>query len=318
VAAVANLNRRTPTDFARLARRISTWTTNGLFSALIVVVGLGFGRQVIRWWHAPSSEDQASQLQYLLPGHSSLDPRNVAFGNLEWTLDRQMVAATRDTIRSAVVELCEQCVSRASCPEEACGSAETQLMRTLAQGEPTASEPGKWAVYETMDILPMAVGLRIVPEHVETAVSHGPQASRISAWCVAVPSEQNLWTVLCFSPASSSEAVSGLSTEIPLPDGSRVLLSVKAREGGSTQVFSGSGELADWEAFFVRWFAENGWESGGPNAQREGAWHGRYLNPNEASPCLVDIHLTTCEDSTLAGVLVASPAIAHDTSEKIQ
>lgn len=319
VVEAANHN-RIPADFGRLARRISIWTTNGLFSALIVVVGLGFGRQVVRWWHAPSSGDGASQLPYLQPGHSSLDPRNVAFGNLEWSLDRQMVAATRDTIRLAAVRLCEQCVSRASCPEGACGPAETRLMRTLAECQPTASEPGQWLVYETMNVLPMAVGLRVVPERAETGASPDPQTSRISAWCVAVPAEEDFWTVLCFSPASSAEAPSGLSMEIPRPDGSRVLLSVKARQGGSTEVFSGSGELADWEAFFVGWFAENGWEFSGPHPQREGTWHGRYSNPDEASPYLVDIQLTTCEDSMLAGVLVASPAAspatAHDTSEK--
>ena len=40
-----------PPDMGRLARRISRWTTNSLLTVMLLVIALGFGRQVLHWWH---------------------------------------------------------------------------------------------------------------------------------------------------------------------------------------------------------------------------------------------------------------------------
>ena len=44
-----------PPGFAALAKRISSWTTNSLLTLLVLVAGLGFGRQVLKWWRADAS-----------------------------------------------------------------------------------------------------------------------------------------------------------------------------------------------------------------------------------------------------------------------
>ena len=36
--------------YGLVARRVSSWTTNLVLSGLIVVLGLGLGRQVLQWW----------------------------------------------------------------------------------------------------------------------------------------------------------------------------------------------------------------------------------------------------------------------------
>ncbi len=308
---------QTPAGFARLASRISAWTTNGLFSALILVIGLGFGRQVVRWWHAPPIAEEPLQPLGLLPREGEGLGESVSFGSLGWSVDRRSVAATAGTIRSSVASLCEQCVSHASCPEGACGPAEAKLIRALASSRPVASEPAKWTVYDTISVLPMAVGLRTQGDRLEGDTSPRPDTCRVAAWCVAIPSEPDFWTVLCFSPAAGiAGEPSCPQAEIPLPPGSRRLLAFAGSGGGSTQVFLGPGEIADWQAFFVHWFEENGWKSSIPGPQREGAWYGRYSNPNDNSRCCIDIQLSACEDRTLAGVLVASPPPAPNIPEK--
>src|SRR5262245_66416391 len=40
-----------PGGFGRLARRIAGWTANLLATALVLVAGLGIGRQVLVWWY---------------------------------------------------------------------------------------------------------------------------------------------------------------------------------------------------------------------------------------------------------------------------
>ena len=40
-----------PQGMGRLALRISRWTTNSLLTVMLLVIALGFGRQVLHWWH---------------------------------------------------------------------------------------------------------------------------------------------------------------------------------------------------------------------------------------------------------------------------
>ena len=304
-----------PIGFSRLARRISAWTTNSLFCALILVVGLGFGRQVIRWWHAPPARNAFQQSPSLLPDHSSADPQSVSFANLPWSLNRQTVVATRDTIRSAVVDSCAKCVSAAPCPRDPCGPAEAALLQSLTSSQPTVTETGQWAVYETVNVLPMAVGLRTLPHSAKAELAAKQRPCRIAAWCVAISSERDLWTILCFSPCRTQLSPEGALSECPLPDDSRSLLSLRTSRAGYTQVFLGEGQLADWEAFFAQWFAQNGWKPSGNWQHRKGSWQGRYLNSDRTTPYLVDIRISTCDNDLLAGVLVASPAASLDTAE---
>ena len=42
--------RTVPLNAVTLAQRITAWTSKGILTAVIVVAGLGFGRQVLRWW----------------------------------------------------------------------------------------------------------------------------------------------------------------------------------------------------------------------------------------------------------------------------
>src|SRR5687768_3893786 len=46
--------------FGRLARRIGGWTANLLATAIVVVAGLGLGRQVLVWWNEVSPTPAAA------------------------------------------------------------------------------------------------------------------------------------------------------------------------------------------------------------------------------------------------------------------
>ena len=51
-----NLLTSKPPGFAGLAKRISAWTTRGLLTLMVLVAGLGFGRQVLKWWAADAAD----------------------------------------------------------------------------------------------------------------------------------------------------------------------------------------------------------------------------------------------------------------------
>ena len=73
--------------FVRLARRISAWTTNGLLTVIILVAGLGFGRQVLHWWAADTRAKTASGTPSAGDGLGDpSQPHVLQFGDQPWSL----------------------------------------------------------------------------------------------------------------------------------------------------------------------------------------------------------------------------------------
>ena len=84
-------------SFGRLALRISAWTTKGLLSAIILVAGLGFGRQVLHWWAADRQPPQAAPAAALADNRlgDPTQPHVFQFGNQPWSLRQQAIAGDR-------------------------------------------------------------------------------------------------------------------------------------------------------------------------------------------------------------------------------
>ena len=77
-------------DFAALAKRLSAWTTNSLFTLLVLVVGVGFGRQMTNWWAADASPPPVVAAGLDNPAQV----RMLQFGDASWSLCRRWSWAT--------------------------------------------------------------------------------------------------------------------------------------------------------------------------------------------------------------------------------
>ncbi|HZN34299.1 MAG TPA: hypothetical protein VFB80_10785, partial [Pirellulaceae bacterium] len=92
--------------FGRLARRIATWTTNLLATAIVLAAGLAMGWQVLAWWRErPEAEAAAA-----LPPEAALPA--IAESREFWTrggpLRIERVRGDAAAAQAAMREFCRQ------------------------------------------------------------------------------------------------------------------------------------------------------------------------------------------------------------------
>jgi hypothetical protein len=184
----------TPTTtggYGRLARRIGGWTANLLATAIVVVAGLGLGRQILVWWNEVSPPP-AALLAHLDKG-LTLDvlPADLRL----WTTRGPVEIARVHGDRQVVLrEMIRKCLS-------------------FDAGEVTLTEPGpgerhflerlaKLAPVEQTDDL----DLYAPDESVTMVVAVSRQRQRIAAWSFTLPMEEATWSCYTFGPAASEPA----------------------------------------------------------------------------------------------------------------
>lgn len=164
-------------DFHVLAKRISAWTSRGLLSGLVVVAGVGFGRQTVRWWRAESvavrpADDLSLLVDALLaPERSQL----LQFGDLTWQCRRQSITGTREDAARALRAECRQggdvardgsdcrgegpMMTRSPAPisDRLAFPAEDRLLRALVHRKPTEVDRAGRQLYQFEGDLPLVV-----------------------------------------------------------------------------------------------------------------------------------------------------------------
>ena len=302
------------TDYAQLAKRISTITTNCLLTALVLVAGLGFGRQVLRWWAADTPGSAA------LSGgdkHSDGlgDPRRlhvVQFGERPWSLRRQSIAGDRHTAASALREVCREVLREDRLPRRWPAEAQRDLLSRLARRDPAEEEPGNWRLYELDEAFPMVVGTQ--PQAAEAGSSQDENLAgsthRVVVWGLALPTEPQAWNLFAFQPdAPAGERSAGLP-EVPIPGECRRTLSMRVAGGGATLAFEGPQNPETWIEFYDRWSATHNWERTGHWQQFGSRWHARYVGPGEEDPpgqWQVDVHFSSEARGRSTGLMMMSP-----------
>jgi hypothetical protein len=265
--------------FAALARRISSWTSKGLVSALVLAAGLAFGSQVLRWWAADKILPDSSAGLELADGPLAADglgdparEHRLRFGESPWSMTcRTVVASKQDALamlRAACAELIRSDDGLPATPPEA---AEREWLVVLSSRQPVQQEPGRWALYESEEPNVIVVGTRPGP--------------RVVTWGMAIPGDGSQWSLytLQWMPLAGSgglEAVGGgrepadVDAELPpCPPGSTKILSIRATGGGAMVSFRGPADSEAWRRFFDSWLAAHRWTTGGPWRQYGLQWH---------------------------------------------
>ncbi len=256
--------------FGSLARRISAVTTKCLLTAIVLVAGLAFGRQVQRWWAADTAEPDAAA-QTLDNSADPTDLHEVQFGDLSWSLRRRSVTGDRHSAMVALRASCREVVRDDSRQCEKPGEAESKLLRRLADREPVEREPGAWRLYELDDLFPMVVGTR-------------PAAGTdlcVAAWGLAIPDGPDAWTVCTFQPAPGRDTGNTVLSAIPLPPECSMTVAVRVASGERTIAFEGPPTSKTWIEFYRQWFRTHNWEAVGDWQQRGTSWYGRYVPPTQ-------------------------------------
>ena len=305
--------RHTPTSFAQVAKRISTWTTNTILTALVLVLGLGFGRQVLQWWAADRSDSPAARpLGVADDGLGDLGrAHEIQFGASCWRLRRQTVAGTRqqalDALRADTREVIRSSFPSPGEPE----AAEKRLLLSLQEQKPVDREPGQWGIYQLDQDFPMVVGTR------ESGASGRPNPAgpvalsgcRVVTWGLAVPMSPRAWTLYTFHQGTPSAS---RVPDLPSPPNSSRLLALRVAGGGAVVAIRGPTPPEVWRSFYDRWFQSQGWTAAGAWQQRAGVWSRGYVERPDGPAAKVDIQFGVDGRGGMSGLLMFTPAASAD------
>jgi hypothetical protein len=273
-------------SFAALAKRITVWTTNSLLTLIVLVAGLGFGRQVLNWWAAGASPSPTVV-------NSVNDPAQIhtfQFGDNSWSLSRRSVTGDKNKAVEQLRVACREALEAG--PSAAALPADDRFLTFLAGSTPVDQKPGKWRLYELNDAFPMTVGVATtsLAEH------------RVVVWGLAMPTGDKQWTLSTFqSEVCSTGGQSGLS-DVPLPPGSRRTLSLLAT-GGGIIAFSGPDRSVEWKNFYDEWSAHQGWQQVASWQPTGTAWYAKFATPDD----LIDIRFGPDGHGGLSGLLMITP-----------
>ncbi|MBU4270553.1 MAG: hypothetical protein KKE86_06130 [Planctomycetes bacterium] len=329
--------------FAALAKRISVWTTKGLLSAMVLVAGVGFGRQVLIWW----GNDDVPTTR-LLTAESLGDPRqphSIRFGDAAWSLRRRSIVGDRSEavaqLRAECRELLRNIKPQPSVAQQGWGGSSTAtptssstatptsgatdgrgFMAHLSDSTPVDREPGKWRLYEFRETFPMAVGVARegdrsdLPRSGPKGASHksdlSPSADlaqlgyRAIMWAIAVPTGAKQWTLCVFRPSDSPMGEESGLVEVPIPPGCRRTLSMQAVGGGGIVAFGGPDRPDRWKRFHDDWFARQGWRPTVPWRQTGNAWYAKYNAPDDIGGA-VEVRFGPDGRGGLSGLLMITP-----------
>ena len=303
-----------PPGFAQLAKRISAWTTNCLLSLIVLVAGVGFGRQVLKWWagDAPSPSDTSAATMATGNLGDPAAAHVLQFGNQPWSLRRQVIAGDKSKAAAALRNAARELLATAGPSNVPPTEAGQRFLAFLAQSVPVDQEPGKWRLYESSDVFPMVAGVGQTPEIPAKSprpegVNLAERACRVVLWGIAVPMGSEAWTLLTLQPAVPSKEGDSVPFGIPLPPGSSVTLAMRVADGGAMVAWNGLAQPEQWKRFYDEWFARQGWKSATAWQAAGAASYAKYAAPQSDPRGAVDIRFGPNGRGGWSGLLIATP-----------
>jgi hypothetical protein len=308
-------NPSAPTGFGLLAQRVSSWTTKAVLTALILVAGLGFGRQVLQWWKGDTSIDIP------LPSDGLGDlgrVHEIQVGSGTWSIRRQSLAGTRQQALETLRVTCREVTESAVAPVEWLDAPERNLLDSLQERPPAEREPGKWGVYQWDQAFPLVVGVREIGSEPGAKAAQKVAASgpRVVTWGLAVPMSQGAWTLYIFHPTGPSSGPQPGPPELPMPPASRRILALQVAGGGSITAFAGPAQPETWKRCFDRWFETRGWAAAGNWDHAGSRWSRCYVEKTEGPAARADVQLAADGSGGMSGLLLVTPPAAQTTESK--
>ena len=202
-------------------------------------------------------------------------PHLVEFGDATWSLGHHVVAGSRDTMMQMLRDECRGIVSNAP---PICGvpsANEVRFIDSLAGRQPTDQQPGRWALYEYGEPLPIVVATQwrqsIGSGRARTRLDF-PRPARGGLGHERPAGPGRVDSVLLSASATAGES-KRLPLDLPLPPGSERLLCLRVAGGGSMLSFRGPADPKAWQAYFSSWLRAARWGScANVRAHPDGMW----------------------------------------------
>jgi len=312
-------------DFAAVSKRVSRFASNLLISAVILLVALVVGRQMIAWWRTspPTTGGQNSPVQEQpLPG----DPTRshwLQIGNLPQTFSRQELAGTAEEALSQLRDQCRTAAQNTAPPIGPVKPHEAKLLAQVAQLSPVESEAEHWSLYQHRGPVLLVVAVRTVNDENRASRNHEvvDPGVRVVSWGLGFPglagdpnAEIKSWTLLtCDTASESVDGVKSLLSRLPVPPDAQRTLALAVAEGGGRVGFVGAGSIGPWRQFYDDWFAQNSWSTESEWRNTGAVWHARFRDDRSGR---VDVQILADETNGNAGMLVITPPPPAEKMER--
>ena len=298
------------TTFGDLAKRIYAWTSRGLVSAMILVTGLAFGRQVLQWWRAgdePTAATQARPLDLGQLGNPGQD-HCLEFGGSDWSMVRGTASGDAEAVSRQLQAQCAEAIRSCRLPQTPPGPAECDLLRRIASQPPVMEQPGQWRLHALDVGIPVVVGTREVNEPEAAGNDKVAKTTpRVVTLGMAAPSSEGSWITYTFQSTSPAEGGEAGIHGIPIPPRSRKLMGVRAADGAAMVTFRVSLPQEEWMRIFSSWLKEQGWQipSGWVDRGVTRSLHG--VRPKNGLWERMDVLITSEPSGELTGVVFFTP-----------
>ncbi len=261
------------TDFGHLAKRITRWTSNALASAIVVLICLGFGHQVLDWSLNPVEPPTVQPTANPAGVLNSL--QGLEFGGDNYSLRRQFVTGDKLHALAWIREACREVLKSASGEFSELTEAEQAFLDRTATAYPSEQMPGRWQLFVFDDGFPLAVGVRRETAEVLNSEMIVQGRRRMNVWAMAVPMGRNHWSMYVYR---NGPPAPGSTSSPPLPPHARQTLALRCDDGGDMIGFTGDGDAdaGAWRRFFDQTFARRSFRRHGAWRQTAAAWHARY------------------------------------------
>ena len=306
-----------PRDFAALARRISSRTTDLLAVAILLAGGLAIGGSLMDWWRSEPPVASPS----LPPASPWDDPSGVDldFGGADWSVHRQTVRGSAADAANAVLARLRGIVSEtetAALPP--IDDAEAGLLEQLPNWSPVESS-SQGNIYLIGGPIYWVIATRTldpIGESIQTGGGVEPRRSadegeRVVAWGLALPQPEDVWTLYLIRHQSSRSQPAG-SADFPLPAGARRSLRIAGAQGAELSCFHGVGPVSDWTSQFDAALAERGWLRSGDWLRDDDSATAVFAQHSDGVYRSATILIVRDANGTWRGVIDIQPGVASD------
>ncbi len=314
-----------PTGFARVAKQLTSRTTDLLGIAIVVIGGLAVGGKLTEWWSTdPAATPSTAELTESVVGSqanwgTSGVPVSLEFGENPYTLRQQEFSGTQKQAVAVLTANCRQAlqsvrVGSGSIIGQSPAATNDQQQHFLAQLtllKPIEQQTGSWQIYRLDHALPMVIGVhgaaskRSVDKPNDDAKKQTPPSAsderRLLCWGLAFPFQNDRWKLFSFRDARQTTSTTRSLPQIDLPANSRRVLSIRSEDGGAMVVFEGDADVKTWMVSFNNWFETHDWQAEQPWSASDTGWSARYTTTQQN--VAADLQLQNDEQGKLNGIL---------------
>jgi hypothetical protein len=277
---------------------------------MLLVAALGFGREVLHWWHGAAAP-RSAPIETAGSLGDPAAPHVLEFGDQSWSIRRQPFSGPAEGVAAALQAACRAAIPDARPRGAVADAAELQLLKRLAKERPVVESRGQWRLYQWASGYPVLIGTRAFGEE-KAGVGGGSGRTildetpfRVVIWGIAVPLSSDNWTLYLFLAGERANPQGEGLAKIPLPPGGQRLVAIRAPAGGAVTAFS-TKDGAAARGFYDHWFAEQGWKATAAWRQIATGWHARFEIRSGGAERAVDIRLGIDAQGGWSGLVMES------------